>query len=196
VPQAGLSSTRVRDWAADTSLKLVSRNARAVERDSFANTFGRVMTTDTASSAGSNGGATTMVSTTKEALEAGRKQPAGGNGGGGDNFAPHFLRKLDPSLHHNVRRAIFANGNEFVDGVGAGVAGAGVSSKFRQDKFVPRAYGGVGKFVPSGESRQGATAAAQQSAAGAAESAPTPAPAAAAPTPAAATPAGQGFVGM
>jgi hypothetical protein len=184
VPLAGLSSKRVRDWVSDNTVHLVSRSALAEERNKFENTFGRVMATDLAPR-----GQSTMkqaTSATADALAQGIARSSSASSASA-SFTPHFLRKVDPSLHHNVRRAIFANGNEFVSSVTG-------SSKFPRDKFVPRAYGGKGKYEPpsSSSSREEEAKTTQQQTVSVAAptSSFTPAPATAAEH------AGPGFAGM
>jgi hypothetical protein len=167
---AGLSSLRYKSWDGDNKLKLVAR-AAAREKDNFSATFERVLSDDSESKMAD------CRSTTKDALEAGRSTQ-GVEGG----FVPHFLAKVHPSLHGNNRRAVYNNGNTFFDAITP-------TSKFKQQKFIPRAYGTSDGRLIEPTTSGASSAPAEASAA---------APVAAAPVAASSSAGegGSGFVGM
>jgi len=119
---------RIRDWASDPTLRLVARADAGRAHDDYGNTFARIVSDDP-----TRGGARNTLSTTAESIRAGRAPSAHGAGESGKAFVPHFLAKVHPSLHNNVRRNVFTNGNDFIDPLGS-------SSKFQTARFVPRAY--------------------------------------------------------
>lgn len=122
---AGLGSRRYRSWDADSSLRLVNPSKQRLSENAYERTFERVLSNDSTSAT-----MRTAESTTSSTLRRGLQVSEGSSS---LNFVPHFLGKVDPSLHTNVRRNIFMNGNEFYDPITS-------SSKFKAHKFQPRAY--------------------------------------------------------
>ena len=124
---AGLSSRRYRSWDADTSLRLVAPSKQREQENQYARTFERVMSNDASTASMKEAKSSTAV-----ALEQGA-QKVSAREKGPDEFVPHFLSKAHESLHNNIRRNIFQNGNTFIDPITP-------SSKFKMATFQPRAY--------------------------------------------------------
>jgi len=122
VPIAGYPTSKMKKWENDPSMRLVARDEASRSSDRFTETFHRVFSAETQLDA------TAFTSSMKESLEQGLK---GKGGGDQQEFVPHFLKKVHPSLHDNVQRNIFNNGNDLIDPITS-------TSKFRRAKFEPR----------------------------------------------------------
>ena len=126
-PTAGFNTKQTRDWSSDSSVRLVARGAGRTS-DEFAATYSRVMGNDGRDGTSTAKGMAGASSATRDAMEAGRA----GSAAGERSFTPVFLRKVHPSLHDNLQRAIFNNGAQFVDGIGTNGRNCA--------KFIPRAH--------------------------------------------------------